>query len=246
MKKIITLPLILCALMTLALLVMPQSPAVQSRALAKADIILIDPGHGGIDGGAVGSGGICEKDLNLQIAKELQKLAEADGWQVIMTRKEDCSLAEDLSASIRSQKTQDLHARQELIEKTEPLLAVSIHLNSFKEDPSVRGAQTFYSTGQGEAAVLERGKLLAEAIQAQLETGIPDEKDRAALGKNDVFLLKKTTVPTVIVECGFLSNLEEGKLLTQTDYQKKLAACIYAGILEYTGRKPTSPIKVLV
>lgn len=206
-----------------------------------ADIILIDPGHGGMDGGASSDAGVTEKDINLSIAFYIRELAEKDGWKVVMTREEDISLGEGDNRSIRSQKTADLIARREMIKELAPAVAVSIHLNSFKQDRSVRGAQTFYPAGSGEQTVLDESKRLAEMIQKQLIEGIADGNDREALVKRDVLMFKNPTVPMSIIECGFLSNPEEAKLLEQKEYQRKLAECIYKGIRLYTGKEPVEP-----
>lgn len=215
------------------------------QQLTASDMILIDPGHGGMDGGASSAAGVTEKDINLSIAFYLRELAEADGWKVAMTREEDKGLGDSTGTTIRSHKTADLKARIEMIKKVNPTLAVSIHLNSFRQDPSVRGAQTFYPAGPGEQAILDESKKLAEAIQAQLIAGLADGTDRAALGKRDTRMLKNPAAPLVIIECGFLSNPEEAKLLEQKEYQRKLAKCIYDGILLYTGKKPGKPIKTI-
>lgn len=224
----------------LALLV--GSLATQNTMLARvfqsihADTILIDPGHGGMDGGAVSASGVSEKDINLAIAIALRDLALADGWNVIMTRETDQGLyGERDKRTIRSLKVEDLKKRREIIQSTEPKLVVSIHLNSFKEDRSVRGAQTFFPTQGENKEVLGDSKLLAESIQESLIQGLQDGTEREALAKRGVLLLKNPIVPTVIVECGFLSNHEEAMLLSDVDYQQKLARCIYDGIKKHTG-----------
>ncbi len=218
---------------------------IVSRLPAEQDTIVLDPGHGGIDGGAEGASGTCEKHINLAIAFEIKKLAEADGFCVVMTRDKDESLYTEKRQSIRSLKTEDLKARKKMVEEIKPLLFVSIHLNNFKQDRSVRGAQTFYPTGSGDQDVLCESKRLALAIQASLVQGLSDGTDRVALGKNDAYILKNPTVPMVIVECGFLSNREEEALLAGEDYQKKLALYIYKGILEYTGRRSLPQIEII-
>ena len=248
MKRLLKLclPLLCCAVFTGAFFILSQENALPGKAPANADILLLDPGHGGIDGGAVSAAGICEKDINLAIADKVRELAEADGWTVVQTREDDRILSLNTEGSIRSQKTEDLHARKEMIQNIEPLFAVSIHLNSFKEDPSVYGAQTFYPGQSERETVPEKSKALAESIQASLEENIDDGRERTPMEKNDVLLLKNPTVPTVIVECGFLSNPEEARLLQSEEYQQKLAECIYQGILRYTGKIPSPKVQVLV
>lgn len=215
------------------------------QKITSSDIVLIDPGHGGMDGGAQSAAGVSEKDINLAISLYIKEYAEADGWEVVMTREEDKGLGDSESRTIRSQKTADLIARREMIKNVNPLVAVSIHLNSFKQDRSVRGAQTFYPTGTGEKSVVDESKKLAEAIQERLISGISDGTDRTALGKRDLLMFRHPTVPMAVVECGFLSNSEEAKLLEQKEYQRKLARCIYEGILLYTGKEPREPLKAI-
>ncbi len=213
------------------------------QQITAADVIVIDPGHGGMDGGASSDTGTTEKDINLAIALYIQELAEADGWKVILTREDDRGLGDAKSKTIRGQKTADLIARRDMIRDVKPTVAVSIHLNSFKQDRSVHGAQTFYPSGPGNQAILDESKKLAEAVQEQLETGIDDGKEREALAKRDVLMFKNPVVPMAIVECGFLSNAEEARLLEQEEYQRKLARCIYNGILLYTGKEPAPPLE---
>lgn len=215
------------------------------QQITSSDIILIDPGHGGMDGGASSDAGVTEKDINLAIAFYIRELAEADGWKVVLTREEDVGLGDTKSKTIRSKKTADLITRRDMIREVGPTVAVSIHLNSFKQDRSVRGAQTFYPAGPGDQMILEESKKFAEIVQDQLVKGIADGTDRAALGKRDVLMFKNPPVPMLIIECGFLSNPEEAKLLEQEEYQRKLAKCIYDGILIYTGREPGTPIQTI-
>jgi len=232
-------------ILAIAVLITPVHLEIMAyRSLTKTDVLLLDPGHGGIDGGAEGAG-VCEKHINLSIALQVRQIAEADGWTVVMTREEDKGLYPPKDKqTIRSLKTEDLIARRKIIEEQKPLVAVSIHLNSFKQDPGVRGAQTFYP-GNGDQAIQDESKRLAETIQANLVEGLSDGTDRAALSKKDVLLFKNPVVPIVIVECGFLSNGDEAALLNQEAYQRKVAECIYRGIMEYTGKEGRAPLQVI-
>ncbi len=213
--------------------------------ITSADVIVIDAGHGGFDGGAESIKGTSEKNINLAIAKELEALAKKDGWNIIMTRSEDLSLGEDVNGAIRSKKTKDLLERKRIISEIKPMLAVSIHLNSFKEDRSVHGAQVFYPSGSEDKAVIADSKRLAEIVQESLETGIQDGKERTALSKSGVLILKNPSVPIIIVECGFLSNNQEADLLETSEYQKKLAECIYKGILTFTNKESKKEMNVI-
>lgn len=210
-------------------------------ALTEADVLLIDPGHGGIDGGASSASGVSEKDINLAIALYVRELAEIDGWKVVMTRDTDKGLYKDEDRTIRSLKTQDLIARKEMIQQVKPIAAVSIHLNSFKQDSSVRGAQTFFPVGPGEQAIIDDSKILAEAIQEQLIAGIQDGTERVALAKRDSLIFKHPAAPMALVECGFLSNPKEADLLQDEEYQRKLAKCIYDGIMIFSGKEQKQP-----
>ncbi|GAB1477229.1 N-acetylmuramoyl-L-alanine amidase CwlD [Bacillota bacterium] len=245
-RKWLAGPAVIMLILAVIILIVPVEVEIMAlRPLTKADVLVIDPGHGGIDSGAEGSGGVGEKHINLIIGLHIKQMAETDGWKVVMTREEDKSLCNrEEKQSIRSLKTADLLARKEIIKKARPLAAVSIHLNSFKQDPGVRGAQTFYP-GTGDQSLQEQSRLLAECVQKNLVEGIADGTDRAALPKSDVLLFKNPVAPIIIVECGFLSNRCEEYLLTQEDYQKKIAECIYRGIMEYTGKEGRPPLKVI-
>lgn len=219
--------------------------AARVERIMGTEVLLLDPGHGGIDGGAVSGQGVSEKAINLAISQEVKEMAEAAGWQVVMTRDEDEGLYEEGSGAIRSLKTQDLKARRELIQKTKPELAVSIHLNSFKEDPSVHGMQLFYPGSGGEEKVLEKSKLMAETLQETVALEIKNDKKRVPLPKSDVFLFKDVTCPITIIECGFLSNPNEAQLLQSEEYQQKLAKGIFDGITRFTGKKPKKNVEII-
>lgn len=246
MKKGVILRGLLLFFLVLAVSLTPRYDQVVSRVMnsSSSEVIVIDPGHGGIDGGAVSGQGVSEKAINLAIAKELQKMAEDAGWQVVMTRESDVSLGEG-QPTIRSKKVRDLHARQELIEKVQPALVVSIHLNSFQEDRSVHGIQAFYPGGGGDDKDLQQSKKLANEIQKAVTSSLQDGTKRTPLAKDNVFLFKKVVCPVTIVECGFLSNNEEASKLQNTRYQQKLAKNIFYGISNFTGKKPKKITKII-
>ena len=180
--------------------------ATDAAAGKAAVTVVIDPGHGGVDGGAEADDGTPEKNINLNIALKLKQLAENDGWNVIMTREEDTGLYSEQNSTIRSKKTEDLKKRKEIFDSSAADAAVSIHLNSYTADRSVRGAQVFYADGS------EESKMLAECIQNQMKNR------RRAMAKSDVLILQQAKVPTVIAECGFLSNYEESRKLRTDEY----------------------------
>lgn len=185
--------------------------------------VVIDVGHGGIDSGKVSADGILEKDVNLVIARKLKVLLEQENIEVTMTRDSDTGLYRE---SDTNKKVADLQNRCELIEKIHPDCTVSIHQNSFSS-PEVKGAQVFYY-GQSEG-----GAQLAKLIQASLVRRVAPENHRQAKANESYYLLKRTVSPTVIVECGFLSNPEESRLLVSEDYQDRLVWAIHMGVMEY-------------
>lgn len=219
--------------------------ALKVQSLMPGDVILIDAGHGGVDGGAESSRGVVEKNINLEIAREVQALAEQAGWQVIMTRENDSGLYDEDGGTIRSKKTQDLKARRQMIQDIGPEAAVSIHLNSYREDTSVKGAQAFYPASGGDKEVLGQSKKLAESLQDKVGAVAKGTGKRSALSKSDVFLFKEVTCPISIIECGFLSNPEEAGLLRDSEYQKKIARAIYEAVMEFTGKEPRKKIELI-
>lgn len=184
--------------------------------------VVIDAGHGGADPGKVGVNDQLEKDINLKIAKLLKQFLQAEGIEVIMTREGDGGLYDEGASN---KKVQDMKRRLEIIEASDAVLVVSIHQNSYHEE-YVKGAQVFYY------ATSEKSKHLAEVLQEQLRELEPDNK-REAKGNGSYFLLKKTSKPIVIVECGFLSNREEAAKLSDEIYQEKLAWNIHMGVMKY-------------
>jgi N-acetylmuramoyl-L-alanine amidase len=186
-------------------------------------VIALDPGHGGPDGGAVSRDGLVEKDVNLEISRYLRDYLQEAGALVVMTREDDRDLAGEEGPGRR--KTRDLHRRVEMIRERQADLVVSIHMNSITSS-RWSGAQTFYYPENHEA------KNLASLIQDELKKNLENTK-REINTVQTVYLLKELTMPTVLVEVGFLSNPGEARLLADPHYQKKVAACIYRGMLRY-------------
>lgn len=185
--------------------------------------VVVDAGHGGIDPGKVGINGTLEKDVNLEIALLVKQYLEADDIRVVMTRETEEGLYD---ANASNKKVQDMKRRVAVIDETAPDATVSIHQNSYPEE-YVHGAQVFYYSGSA------KGQRLAEIIQAQLAEKTDKENSRQIKANDSYYLLKKTNVPTVIVECGFLSNSADAKKLADKEYQKKLAWAIHLGIIQY-------------
>ena len=194
-----------------------------SKSTIKKFVVVIDAGHGGFDPGKVGVNGELEKDINLSIAQKLKKFLELNDCEVIMTRETDEGL---YSASDSNKKSADMKKRVEIIRETNPDIAISIHQNSFTQESS-KGAQVFYHVDSKE------GKEMAEIIQDQLKKSLNDGNRRVAKSNDTYYMLKKSICPLVIVECGFLSNYAESKLLMEETYQEKVAWGIHLGVMNY-------------
>lgn len=190
--------------------------------------VLIDPGHGGEDPGAVSDySGVKEKDLNLNIALKLKNLLEKENIKVLMTREEDKLYYSPGTGNVVKKRSQDLIRRKKMMDTAGADIAVSIHLNKFQQT-KYYGAQTFYPPNCSE------GKKLAEYIQDALRQQLNPENKREALVKSDpIIILKNLKTTTVIVECGFLSNAAEEERLRNEEYRNKLARAIQYGILKY-------------
>lgn len=186
-------------------------------------VIVIDPGHGGIDPGKVGINGSYEKDINLAIGMYLKEALEKKKCRVIMTRETDTGLYQD---SDTSKKMADLRSRVALMNQENVDLVISIHQNSFSNESS-RGAQVFYQTGSA------NGEAFAKILQAQLISCLDTTNHRQAKGNSDYYLLKNTKPTAVIVECGFLSNSEEAGKLCDKTYQRQIAWAIAQGTMQY-------------
>lgn len=184
--------------------------------------VVLDAGHGGSDPGKIGVNDVNEKEVNLAIAEKVLKLLKKEKIDVVMTREEDAMLT---GTDGSSTKVGDMKARVEKINKTAPILAVSIHQNSYHQE-GVKGAQVFYYSHS------EEGKRAAELMQKAL-LALNTENNRKAKANDTYYLLKRTEATTIIVECGFLSNWEEAELLSDEAYQEKTAEAIVEGIKAY-------------
>ena len=198
-------------------------PRLDGREL----VIVLDAGHGGVDPGKVGVDGQLEKDINLSIVMKLKDALENDSElsaKVILTRTDDSGLYNEDSIN---KKREDMKNRCEIIEENKPDLVVSIHQNSYHSS-SVKGAQVFYYEKS------EKGKLLANKIQGHLVTELSNgKKGRVEKANDNYFLILNVKCPAVIVECGFLSNEDEARLLVDEEYQKKITKAIVNGIRDY-------------
>lgn len=204
-----------------------ENPLININLPLKGKVIVIDPGHGGKDGGAVGRDPerTAEKEITLLVAQMIRDYAEQAGAVVYLTRETDTDLADEQLRGLSNRKSQDIRRRLQLIHDKDADFFISIHLNSLPS-PKWRGAQTFFYPRYPENIHL------ANMIQEELIRNL-ENTNRTPLQLNDIYLLKYAKVPGALVEIGFVSNEEELELLKQPAYQRKVAASIYQGMLRY-------------
>jgi N-acetylmuramoyl-L-alanine amidase len=199
--------------------------ALQTAAQPDRPVIIVDAGHGGADGGAVGADGTVEKHINLAIAIRVADFLRAFGCDVRMTRCEDCSIHSPEAKSIRQQKVSDIHNRTDLVNKTRGAILVSIHQNKFP-DTAQKGTQVFYSPNHPDSYALALG--IQESAKRLLQ---PKNTRKIKAAGNNIYLLTYAEKPAVLVECGFLSNPGERDKLKTTEYQDCMAFAIACGVL---------------
>ena len=203
----------------------PLQSATPASTTPATPHILIDPGHGGADGGAKAADGTLEKDYNLSISLTLRDMLRLCGYEVTLTRETDTSIHDDTATTLREQKVSDMHNRLALYDAAD--LVLSIHQNQFPQR-SCRGTQFFYATGNPASQPL--ATVLRNTLYSLLQ---PDNTRELKAGTSGIFLLHETHAPAVLVECGFLSNPEERALLQSPDYQQQLAFSLTCGVLTY-------------
>ena len=189
-------------------------------------IIILDAGHGGEDSGAVGVNGVLEKDLNLQIALEIGRIFEEKNYVVVYTRTDDHLLYTEEQNIKGIRKINDLKNRCRFAEKYPESIFISIHMNSFGS-AKYSGLQVYYSGNN------EESRLLADTIQNRVATDIQKDNKRVIKRGNDMYILENINNTAVLIECGFLTNEEECKKLSEKEYQKQLSFSIVCGIIEY-------------
>lgn len=200
---------------------------VQTVALPVSNkVIVLDAGHGKPDEGAQSSNGTTEAETNLKIALKVQSLLEQSGATVILTRSDDEAIYDLDSKTLKQKKISDIHNRVKIGNEAQADIFVSIHLNKIPQE-QYWGWQCFYKEGN------EQSTKLAKSLQENLNESIQKENKRVAMKLENVYIMKHVEIPISIVECGFLSNKEEEKLLLEDSYQDKLAWGIYNGIIDY-------------
>jgi len=190
-------------------------------------VIIIDPGHGGIDGGAVGVSGVVEKDINLAISLMLKDMFEINGFDVIMTRTEDVSIHDDGVKGVRKQKVSDLKNRLKIVNNQPDAIFISIHQNKFESSKS-KGAQMFFGPNNSGSEML--AALIQQNFAASLQPGNSREIKKA--GK-DLYLMYNAKCPAVLIECGFLSNAQDEQMLVQSEYQSQISFEIFGSVVQF-------------
>ncbi|NLW22939.1 MAG: N-acetylmuramoyl-L-alanine amidase [Tissierellia bacterium] len=228
-KKILFI-LTLLLLIIIGIIFTKGSRALNIFSYRDGQVIVIDPGHGGIDGGAGNVKDVLEKDINLDVGIKLKKQLLVEGFNVVMTREVDQSL-EHLSSLNASRYRRDLDARKNIIDNNEPVVFISIHVNSSKKS-TARGAKIYHYPNSTE------GKRLADSIARSIDANLyekflKEESLRTEVLSEDYYILREPSYTGVLVEIGFITNPEEKRLLMDEDYKERLAFAIKKGILEY-------------
>ncbi len=214
-KKRVVLISLIFALIVVGLIAALSVPYVPT--LGRGKVVVIDAGHGGEDGGVVGgTTGVKESEVNLAISKKLKTLLEEGGYKVVMTRSNDAGLYGLVSSN---KKLADMKKRKEIILDACPDLVVSIHQN-FYPGSYVSGAQVFYAPS-GDGA--EEATVMQKIMNRELDC------NRNA-AKGDYYIIQCSPYPSILIECGFMSNPAEEAKLVSADYQNKVAYTIYSGI----------------
>ncbi len=194
-------------------------------------VIVIDAGHGGIDGGCTSAEGVPEKGINLDILLKLRDMLEVNGFEVKVTRDTDRSIHDEAVQGIAAQKSSDMDNRLAIFNERDNAVCISIHQNQFT-DPKYSGAQMFYSGSNSTS------EALARAIQGKFREFLqPDNEREIKLCGKELFLCYYSNNPTVMAECGFLSNPDEAALLNTDEYRSKVAFTLFSGINDYLNSK---------
>lgn len=194
-------------------------------------MVYVDPPHGGIDGGCTSADGVPEKGINLDIMLRLRDLLEINGYEVRVTRDTDRSIHDSGIEGIAEQKSSDMDNRLAVFNENENAICLSIHQNQFT-DPKYSGAQMFYSNSNSTSEAFARA--LQNRFRELLQ---PDNTREIKLCGKELFLCYYSKNPTVMAECGFMSNPEEAALLNTEEYREKVAFTLYTGISDFINRK---------
>ena len=227
LKSSLSLALVFIIVFFLVLSLNMADVTTTSLLIDGGEVVIVDAGHGGEDGGTQSSAGVLEKDINLSISSKLGNMLRLMGYTVIFTRNDDSLHYGSDAVKQRQKKVSDIHYRMNIMKTYPQALFLSIHQNHFSQS-KYYGAQVFYSKNNN------LSKTVADSIQTNLRQLLQPENDRQIKESGtDVYLLYNAVSPAVMVECGFLSNPGEALLLNDEEYQKKLILAIAAGLEEY-------------
>lgn len=203
-------------------------------ALKRMPVVVIDPGHGGLDGGATGVGGVVEKDINLAIAKNLYDMFVINGFEAVLTRDKDISLHDESATTVRQKKSSDLHHRMDIAKSYPDAILLSIHQNKYLRAKPF-GAQIFYGPEhpESQAFALIMQRRFIEMLQ-------PENTRKAKPCGDSVYLIHHAPMPALLIECGFLSNPRDAANLSDPEYQRQVAFVIFASTMEYLGLEHTA------
>ncbi len=231
LKNIIFLNVILtvCFSFLTAVMYIERNAVIEVNVTESAPVIVIDAGHGGVDPGSVSADGLLEKDVNLDIALKLNDILTQKGVRTILVRDTDTDISDPGCSSVREKKVSDIHNRFALVNETPGSILVSIHQNYYEES-EYSGTQVFYSANNDDSRVL------AQCIQSAVVSGLqPDNTRQIKASGDSIYLLYRAERPSVMVECGFLSNPEESKKLADGEYRQFVAQFVAEGIMNYLG-----------
>ncbi len=204
---------------------------VFNNNISYSGVIVLDPGHGGVDGGTSDKSGLLEKNINLDVALKLRKILVKSDIRVIMTRDKDVSL-EKKSNINSSRYRRDLDARKNIINRNRPNAFISIHVNSFAQARSARGIQIYYFPSSEESKRL--AELVCQSINKNLyQKHLKLTSVKAKIIPEDYYILRETGYPGILIETGFITNLEDKKLLKNSTFKEELAKAIKKGLLDY-------------
>lgn len=210
-------------------------PETTEPRFAGAPVVIIDAGHGGEDGGAIGTNGVCEKDLNLSVALELEQMLSSAGIRTRLTRDTDTLLYDRASDYHGHKKAQDAAARVAIAREYEDAVFISIHMNSFSQS-KYKGLQVYYSENSPRSAAL------AEYVQSAVAKSLqPQNTRKIKPSAGSIFVLDNVGHPAILIECGFLTNPEECELLCTQEYRSRLCATLYFAVIEYLENTELTP-----
>ncbi|MFY9612469.1 MAG: N-acetylmuramoyl-L-alanine amidase family protein [Tissierellaceae bacterium] len=221
--RLVVIILVLIIVITISLIFIKRSSIIDKEFKSSEKVIVIDPGHGGRDPGAIGFSGSYEKDINLEISKKLFEALKSKGYKVILTRDKD----EYIDNSLRA----------DLANKKRARVFISIHGNAIKDKVSVKGIQVLYRPHRESTIGDLDSSQLAEIILNFMIEGT-GAKNMGTIVRNDLMVLNRTKMPAILIECGFISNENEEKLLLTEDYQKRLVDSIVTGLEHYFSLNP--------